>query len=262
MGVLLAFIGLGGIPDDVKTWQGWLEPVLSFGDQDFWRTAMVLVGMLTVVSTIIGPRIWERACLIRKTTFATGASANAEPSSLTARAQIGAGSPKGALPGRTAIQAAVTPAGMKQPENQKELEVPDDLPRIEIVDGFPSENSFQMLALVLRSVRRDRGFTVQAVIHTDSPLEVQNAYLVLGADKPGGEVNIPSEELEPFPIDRTLLRSFQFSVPVRLWGPSSFALTVITDNGELQSATWEHDKPAVAVQAEDESEDDEEPPGQ
>jgi hypothetical protein len=62
VGWALTIIGLASLPQDLKTWKGWLQPFAQI-DQNIARWLLVLAGLILVLTAHFGPRIraWWRS---------------------------------------------------------------------------------------------------------------------------------------------------------------------------------------------------------
>jgi hypothetical protein len=59
----LTLIGIAGVPEDVKTWQGWLKPLAQILDQNIARWLLVLAGVTLALTAQFGSRVrtWWRS---------------------------------------------------------------------------------------------------------------------------------------------------------------------------------------------------------
>ena len=55
--VLLAIIGLGGIPDAIATWSKWLTPLAAYLNHDVIRTVLVVTGVIGGSAVIVWPKL-------------------------------------------------------------------------------------------------------------------------------------------------------------------------------------------------------------
>jgi hypothetical protein len=56
VGWALTIIGIASLPQDLKTWKGWLKPFAQI-DQNIARWLLVLAGLILVLTAHFGPRI-------------------------------------------------------------------------------------------------------------------------------------------------------------------------------------------------------------
>ncbi len=124
--------------------------------------------------------------------------------------------------------------------------VPENLPSIQIIDGFSSEDSLSAIMQSIGQVRRHKDFTVEAAIYVDAPIRVREVFLAIDRDDLDDEVNLAPTKFEASQVSRNLIQPFMFAVPMRLWGSFSFALIMVTDRGEFRSTTWTHGMPKAS----------------
>jgi hypothetical protein len=59
----LTLIGIAGVPEDVKTWKGWLKPLAQILDQNIARWLLVVAGVTLALTAQFGSRVrtWWRS---------------------------------------------------------------------------------------------------------------------------------------------------------------------------------------------------------
>lgn len=120
----------------------------------------------------------------------------------------------------------------------------EKFPDVQIIEAFSSSDTLSQLlmgpAIFGREIRH-KDFTIEAAIYADGQMQIREVYLAVKTSALDAEVSIAPTRFESFGIARSLIRSFMFAIPMKIWNAGfSFRLDVVTSRGTVSSDSWEY----------------------